>query len=250
MYNFYNSPALAQRLKTLKTDCVETLRLSRKDIPQRVKEKKLKKGELVAQHSGRVSVLKWKDKKEVTMISTYHGKETRMKLAKHRQEKQKPVTVLDYNKNMGGVDLKDQLLQPYLLERKKMTKWYIKLFWRLLNITVLNCMVICCANSGQNKTDHFKFRVELVQALLIEHGSESIRKFQGHHSTDKNVMQLLERHFPERIPPTEKKARPTKRCVVCHKNNRRKETVFRCPKCEAALCVEESFKAFHTKLNF
>jgi len=68
MDNFHNSPALAQRLKSLKTDCVGTLRLSRKDIPQRVKEKKLKKGEPVAQHSGPVSVLKWKDKKEVTMI--------------------------------------------------------------------------------------------------------------------------------------------------------------------------------------
>ena len=66
-------------------------------------------------------------------------------------------------------------------------------------------MVICHANSRQTKIDHFKFRVELVQALLIEHGSESVRKFHSHHSTDKNVPQLLERHFPERIPLTEKK---------------------------------------------
>ena len=70
MDNFYNSPILAQRLKSLKTDCVGTLHLSRKDIPQRVKKKKLKKGELVAQPSGPVSVLKWKDKRDVTMIST------------------------------------------------------------------------------------------------------------------------------------------------------------------------------------
>jgi hypothetical protein len=41
MDKFYNSPVLAQRLKSLKTDCVGTLHLSRKDIPQRVKEKKL-----------------------------------------------------------------------------------------------------------------------------------------------------------------------------------------------------------------
>ena len=196
-----------------------------------MKEKKLKKGELVAQHLGPVSVLKWKDKKEVTMISTYHGEETRMKLTKCRQKKQKPVS--DYNENMGGIDLKDQLLQPYLLERKKMSKWYIKRFRRLLNITVLNCMVIYRANSGQTKRDHFKFRVELVQALLTARGS--VRKFRGHHSTDKNMPRLLERHFPERIPLTEKKARPTKRCVVCYKNNRRKETVFWCPECEAAL---------------
>ena len=250
MDNFYNSPALAQRLKSLKTDCVGTLRLSRKDVPQRVKDKKLGKGEIVALHSGPVSVLKWKDKKEVTMISTYHGQETRIKQTKCKQEKQKPVSVLDYNENMGGVDLKDQLLQPYLLERKKMSKWYMKLFRRLLNTTILNCMVICRANSRQTKIDHLKFRVELVQALLIEHGSESVRKFQGHHSTEKNVPRLIERHFPARIPPKEKKARPSRRCVVCYKNNRRKETVFWCPECEAALCVEECFKAFHTKLNF
>jgi len=50
MDSFYNSPALAQRLKSLKTDCVGTFRLSGKDAPQTVKDKKLKKGELVAQH--------------------------------------------------------------------------------------------------------------------------------------------------------------------------------------------------------
>jgi len=65
------------------------------------------------------------------------------------------------------------------LERKKITKWYIKLFRRLLNIAVLNCMVICHANSGQTKIDHFKFTVELVQALLIEHASGSVRNFKA-----------------------------------------------------------------------
>jgi len=122
---------------------------------------KLKKGELVAKHSGPVSVLKWKDKKEATMISTYHEQVTRMKLMKCIKEKQKPVSVLDYNEHMRGFDLTDQLLQPYLLERKKMTKWYTKLFRRLLNVTVLNCTVICRASSGQTKINHFKLRVEL-----------------------------------------------------------------------------------------
>jgi len=87
MDNFYNLPALAQRLKSLKSDCLGTLHLSRKDVPQRVKANKLKKGELIAQHSGPMSVLKWKDKKDVTVIATYHGEETRMKLMKCRQEK-------------------------------------------------------------------------------------------------------------------------------------------------------------------
>jgi len=65
-----------------------------------------------------VSVLKWKDKREVTMISTYGGKDTRMKLTKCGQEKQKPVSVLDYNENMGGVDLKNSFNPIFWKERK------------------------------------------------------------------------------------------------------------------------------------
>jgi hypothetical protein len=98
--------------------------------------------------------------------------------------------------------------------------------------------------------DHFKFRVDLIQALLIERGSETERTVQGHHSSDKNVPRLLERHFTKRIPLKEKTARPAKRCVVCCKHNKRKETVFECPDSQAGLCLEGCFKTFHTKLNF
>jgi hypothetical protein len=60
----------------LNIDCVGTVRLSRKDVPKTVREKKLKKGEMIAQHFGPVSILKWHDKKDVAIISTYHGEET------------------------------------------------------------------------------------------------------------------------------------------------------------------------------
>jgi hypothetical protein len=55
MNNFYNSPALTQRLKSLNIDCVGTLHLNRKDVPKTVRENKLKKAEMIAQHSGPVS---------------------------------------------------------------------------------------------------------------------------------------------------------------------------------------------------
>ena len=56
--------------------------------------------------------------------------------------KQKPLCMIDYNHNMGGVDLKDQLLHTYMVDRKKITKWYLKLFKRLLNSTVFNLFVV------------------------------------------------------------------------------------------------------------
>jgi hypothetical protein len=147
--NFYNSPKLAWFLKSKKTDCVGTLRANRKNVPPLVKNKKLKKGEHCGQHSGDVALLAWQDKKRVTTISIYHRDDMRVVVNKANRVQSKPVVVCDYNLNMLGVDLKDQMLQPYLLERKKSTKWYVKLTKRLLNVAILNAMVIyrCLPNN-------------------------------------------------------------------------------------------------------
>jgi hypothetical protein len=149
MDNFYNSPSLAKTLKiTHKTDCVGTLRLDRQNAPIQVKNTKLKKGGITAQHSGPASVTKWSDKKIVTVISTYHGHDTRTVTIRGK-EVVKPISVLDYNQSLIGFDLKDQLLHSFLIERKRMNKWYMKLFRRLLNTSVRNAMIIYRNNTGK-----------------------------------------------------------------------------------------------------
>ena len=50
----------------------------------------------------------------------------------------------------GGVDLKDQLLHTYKIEREKMTKWYLRLLGRLLNSTVLKSVVVYRQVMGRN----------------------------------------------------------------------------------------------------
>jgi len=140
--NIFNSPELARKLEIKHfTDCVSTLKLNRKNVPKEVKDKNLEKGEVIPRYSGPVTVLKWRDKRNVTMVSTYHSADTQ-RVSNKGKETEKPLCMIDYNHKMGGVSLKDQLLHMYMGERKEMTKWYFKLFKRLLNSTVLNLFVV------------------------------------------------------------------------------------------------------------
>ena len=69
------------------------------------------------QYSGPVTVLKWRDKRNVTMVSTYHSADTK-RVSDKGKETEKPLYVIDYNHKMGGVDL-NKLLHMYIVERKK-----------------------------------------------------------------------------------------------------------------------------------
>jgi hypothetical protein len=111
-------------------------------------------------------------------------------------------------------------------------------------------MIICRAYSGQTKIDHFRFRVELVPALLIEHVSENVRKFQGHYSTDKNVPRLVERHFAERIPPTEKKGQANKEvCSVLQKQQKEGDSVL-VPRMSSCPMCSKMFQGIPHKVKF
>jgi hypothetical protein len=131
----------------------------------------------------------------------------------------KPVVVCDYNKNMLGVDLKDQML-----ERKKGTKRYVKLFKRLLNAAIHNSMVIYRSHPNKENMDTLQFRPSLAQGLMEKHGSGVLRPVHGHLTVQPPPRRLTERHFLEHIPPMGKKARPHRKCVVYTRKGQRKET--------------------------
>jgi hypothetical protein len=119
--------------------------------------------------------------------------------------KTKLVCIFYYNKYMGGIDLKNQLLQPYLLERKSSSKRYIKLFQRLLNKAVLNSMTVYQENTGR-RIEQLLYRVQLVEGLFVKYENVTEHKIPGRHLTDSTVLLLTERHFIQKIPPTKKKS--------------------------------------------
>ena len=95
--NFFNSPKLARKLKIeYSTDCVGTLNLNRKNVPKEVKDKKLEKGEIIGRYAGPVRVLKWRDKRNVTMVSTYHSADTQ-RVSNKGKETERPLCVIRLN---------------------------------------------------------------------------------------------------------------------------------------------------------
>lgn len=48
---------------------------------------------------------------------------------------------MDYNNGMKGVDIREQLAQSYPAARKT-NKWYIKLFYNLLDMTIINAHAV------------------------------------------------------------------------------------------------------------
>ncbi|CAG4939187.1 unnamed protein product [Colias eurytheme] len=142
--NWYTSVSLAREL--MKNETIEhligTLRKNSKHFPKVIVSTKLKKGQFIAKKcDDAITVLRWKDKRDVLVLSTKHS--TRfLPINKHNKTTMKPAIVLDYNKAKGAVDLSDQMA-AYQTTLRKSLKWYRKLVFDLiLNIAMVNALVL------------------------------------------------------------------------------------------------------------
>ncbi len=108
--NFYSSPSLFRELRRRGFGACGTARRNRKGLPPAIRDAPLRRGEVVSSVDDSILTLKWKDKRDVIMLSTYHDSSTIMKSRRSRaaergvEDIQKPKVVEDYKQNMGGVD--------------------------------------------------------------------------------------------------------------------------------------------------
>ena len=98
---------------------------------------------------------------------------------------EKPVMITDYNQSMRSVDLCDQLLNYYALSRKT-RKWWKKLFFRLLELCIINSMILCKARNPGFAKRHMAHNISRNTGTPME----SIRT-QKHTSIVKNVTSIF-----------------------------------------------------------
>lgn len=231
--NFYTSVTLAHSLLNKNTNLVGTLRQNRKLNPKEVTGAKLKKGEIIGMESNTgVVVTKWKDKREVLMLSTKHTTEM-VDVHQRGGIVQKPVSVVDYNKSKGFIDISDQM-KSYSTALRKSVKWYRKIAIELLlGSAIVNAYVVHqkVTNSKMSITS---FKEELV-CLLLDFSRPTL--------SEQQMPRVREGHHLEEVQSSARR-----RCVTCYAKNsaengrdfaQTKTTFsrFRCIQCNKFYCI-------------
>lgn len=243
--NWYSSPSLFYQLLNEKTNVCGTVRLNRRYLPK-INTKCIKKGEMKVFHTPKLCLIAWHDKKIVSMLTTKHAPElidTGKKNPRTGEPVMKPNIVMAYNSYMGGVDLLDQSTSAYPTTRKTI-KWYQKVYFYLLNVSLYNSFVIFKALHSETKMTFLDFKILIVEDLLKVH-----RKLQN--APKKQVPGLDKRltnsynHFPAGKGKYENGRQKFQPCIMCRRKKIRKETPVICEKCNVPLCAFPCFKEFH-----
>ena len=249
--NWYSSPQLFHTLLLNKTHAVGTVRLTRKHMPNNFLGTKIKKGDHVFKTANGVMALLWKDRKDVKMLSTWHTSEI-IWTGKTNASGifiTKPACVISYNKGMEGVDRSDQISATCRSVRKHV-KWYKKLFFYMIDISLVNTYLIYKKlHQDQKRLTFSMFKIMLARVLLqsaeildfAKAGRKRLYPTPDH-------LRAKNGHFLE-LNPT-KSGSHYKRCAVSLKNGQRKETKYQCDRCKISLCPSPCFKDYHLRTKF
>nr|XP_039256060.1 piggyBac transposable element-derived protein 4-like [Styela clava] len=257
---YYTSPKLFAELYKEKTIGVGTCRIDRRGLPRTTIQQRLGEGQIVSARKGPLLALKWRDKRDVLMLSTKHINDTKSVQVRGPggcRAKIKPVVVQDYNDNMAGVDKSDQMLSYYSFERKT-KRWWKKLFFRLFNLTIVNShklySMAAQTNHDLKRLNLLEYIEELVYKLTCE--ARSCTESQSHRVA--SHIRLSGRHFPKLNVASGGRQHVQRSCHVCSLKSRLKRkkqetgsrarnwTQYHCPICNVFLHVDPCFEAYHT----
>ncbi|GFN97637.1 PiggyBac transposable element-derived protein 4 [Plakobranchus ocellatus] len=254
--NYYCNPALCDSLSANNTMVVGTVRANRIGLPRDFMNKPLATGEMDFRRQNQVSVIRWKDKREVNILTTKHLPE----MVEHRTRtdvKMKPTAVIDYSANMCGVDLNDQLIAYNPMHRKTI-KWWKKLAFHMLSLTLVQAFILHneYLKASRKKPWQLCDFAKAVCLALVMRGGQLNEAAEEERLVDR----LSGRHFL--VPIDEDNPRKRGSCHVCYKRakkdgatraqlkNQASRTTFKCNICKNAFCVYPCFIDYHTKDDF
>jgi len=105
------------------------------------KKLKMKRGDVRVTTRGGLTALVWKDRREVYMLTNMDLPPAEGNFCNDSNRPVKPHIVERYNRHMGFVNLSDRMANSYSMSRRNF-KWTTKLFFHLLDLTILNSWIL------------------------------------------------------------------------------------------------------------
>lgn len=236
-----------------------TIKSNRRHFPLAVlkDDKKLKKGQYDIVNSNEISISKWKDRgqKCVNVISNMHDSSCSLTRRDNRGLKEVikvPISIVDYNNYMGGVDHFDQFHSYYNVAWKS-RRWWLKLFYYLFDASIVNSFVIyqSTCNLHDPKSSnyiHLLFRSILANQLIEDFSSKKQPGIQKnlHKMPKKKSGKLVvgNQYYLQNVGDHMPIKGTYRRCGYCSDKKNQKRSNIICKKCDIALCLE-CFEPFH-----
>lgn len=251
--NFFNSPLLQTEMLEKKLLACGTVRSERKEMPKCLKsEKEMKRGDIdFASTDNGVSCVKWMDNRSVLIMSNYISPldkvtvERRLKGSNDKVKINCPKMINEYNKYMGGVDLMDQKKVTYEVDRRSKIKYYLRLFFDLLDISVNNACIVynqLLKNENTKPATSLEYRQMIARGLIGNYTNRMRSLCNTPLSRKSNIRPSSK---PEH---SMEKTNIRRRCVQCAKKKVENRTNCICVICQVYLCFTNErncFEQFH-----
>jgi hypothetical protein len=103
----------------------------------------------------------------VNILTNMHSSPLECNFCDQHGKAMKPVIIQDYNRHIRYVDKSERMTNSYSIS-KRTCMWTKKLFFHLMDLTILNSFIIL-AYFG-SKLSHWQFTLTLVRDLIQEAG--------------------------------------------------------------------------------
>jgi hypothetical protein len=140
-----------------------------KDISSQVI--KAKKEDIIMRVRGNQSIIHWKDKCDVYVLTNMHTPPVESNFCDESGHAVKPHVTEDYNTHIEYVDKSDRMVNSYGIARRTW-KWNKKMFSHLTDMAILNAFLLHKTCGG--RMTHKRFREVLVHNLITESHEQNV----------------------------------------------------------------------------
>ena len=275
--NLYTDPRLFEVLLENGTDAIGTVRANKRYLPNGIKVKRLQRGycrfwyKIITKGKKGIMCVMWQDKKTVRLMSTIHGNamkevDDRVK-GKKTGKKSKPNACIEYKQIMPGVDKMDQMMASYDPTRKRLKRYWRRMYLTLLEMAYYNSFVVF--NSlAEKKLSYLSYKIDVIKKTCEKYGHRFYKSANGpvpyerfnpdrRESISECDRLVQGEHFPVEIGVNAGNRKIYRQCHFCAKQTVKstktkdiKTSNIKCFVCKCVLCVTPCFHLYHTLKDY